>query len=57
MDGCVMCLSTGKMQDNKDKKKVLIKYRVQENTQKKKSGRSEIFRTRPDWTWGPPSLL
>ena len=45
------------MQDNQDRKKqVRMKYRVQENT-KKKSDEDEIFRTRPDRLWNPPSLL
>ena len=38
-------------QDNQDKE-VRISYR-----QKKNPGKGEIFRTRPDRPWGPPSLL
>jgi hypothetical protein len=40
----------------KTKKQVRMKYREQENT-KKKSGEGDIFRTRRDQPWGPPSLL
>jgi hypothetical protein len=41
----------------KAQKQVRMKYRLQENTKKKNPGGGEIFRTRPDWPWGPHNLL
>jgi hypothetical protein len=54
---CVMIKTNGKMQDNQDTE--TSTHEVQKEytrTQKKKNpGAGEIFRTRPDQAWGPPS--
>ena len=44
------------MQDSEDKERMTDEVQ-REKTSLKKSGLGQIFRTRPDRPWGPPSFL
>jgi hypothetical protein len=55
MDICVVfckIMTKGKNQDNQD-----IEVRIKYRENKKNPGGGEIFHTRPDGPWNPPSLL